>query len=189
MTNLSLKEIETLGELLAESPEPFVPMEADMLDGFLCALSLMNKPPEIHDWIPYVYDVNGNAKKFKAPALLRKLVLARGRELEETILAKKPIDPILYDEEVENPFSPLAPFADGFAFAASLWPELLENKSRAIQAALVGILRYQTKDEEDSVTSSVLTALNSEVRFASLDEALADVAACVIEIAEATRGI
>ena len=38
---LSLDEIETLGELLASTPEPAVPMEPDMLDGYLTAIALM----------------------------------------------------------------------------------------------------------------------------------------------------
>ena len=42
---LSLDEIETLGELLASTPEPAVPMEPDMLDGYLTAIALMTKPP------------------------------------------------------------------------------------------------------------------------------------------------
>ena len=39
--HLTLEQIDQLGELLAGIPEPFVPMEADMLDGYLTAIALL----------------------------------------------------------------------------------------------------------------------------------------------------
>ena len=50
MKPLTLNDIERLGELLAAVPDPFVPMEADQLDGFLTALCLLKVPPAIDDW-------------------------------------------------------------------------------------------------------------------------------------------
>lgn len=196
MKPLSLTDIEHLGELLAAVPDPFVPMEADQLDGFLTALCLLKVPPAIDDWFVYVMDASGNRRaKLSDPAdqaELRRLVLARGAEIESRILHEKPVDPIIYDEEVDEDspdgeLAALAPFADGFAFACSLWPELMKSQDKAVQAALVGILRHESPDEEEAAEDVSEENASAEVRFASLDEALEDVEACVQEIAEVTR--
>lgn len=195
---MSLEDIERLGELLASIPEAYSPMEADMLDGYLTALALMENPPETALWLPYVFDLEGSPQARLADARLqaelRALVFARGRQIEQALLEERPIDPIVYDEEEDagtgpdNPMAPLAPFADGFALACSRWPELVGNPKKAVQAALVGIFRYASDgtDGEDEVRG-IVDGLNEEVAFADLDEALADLAACVQEIAEVTR--
>ena len=157
MKPLTLNDIERLGELLAAVPDPFVPMEADQLDGFLTALCLLKVPPAIDDWFVYVLDASGNRRaKLADPAEqaeLRRLVLARGADIESRILHEKPVDPIIYDEDIdeddpEGELAALAPFADGFAFACSLWPELMKSQNKAVQAALVGILRHESPDED-----------------------------------------
>ena len=122
--SLSLEEIEQLGELLARIPEAFTPMEPDKLDGFLTALTLMKNPPAQPDWMNYVFDIDGNPRARLSQheqAQLQKLILRRGREIEETVLSEKPIDPILYDTdeltgeplEGEESLAALSPFADG----------------------------------------------------------------------------
>ena len=151
--SLSLEEIEQLGELLARIPEAFTPMEPDKLDGFLTALTLMKNPPAQPDWMNYVFDIDGNPRARLSQheqAQLQKLILRRGREIEETVLSEKPIDPILYDTdeltgeplEGEESLAALSPFADGFATACALWPELVRSKNKAVQADLVGFIRY-----------------------------------------------
>ena len=193
---MTLEDIERLGELLATIPEPFVPMEADMLDGYLTAIALMKAPPSIEDWIGFVFDVeNRNRARLPEPrqSELRKLILRRGAVLEQAILSQKAIDPIVYEEEEEgageNELSALSAFSDGFAFACSTWPELLKNEDKAVQAALVGVLRYETRNEEEQTEDedAVIDSIEEEVPFMNLDEALADLEACVQEIAEVTR--
>lgn len=62
-----------------------------------------------------------------------------------------------------------------------------------MQAALVGIMRYSSKDNaedesaEENETETILRDIETDVAFANLDEALADLQACVQEIAEVTR--
>ena len=85
MKPLTLTEIDRLGELLASVPDPFVPMEADQLDGFLTALCLLKVPPSIDDWFIYVLDASGNRRaKLADPAehaelLIRVAVVLRAR--------------------------------------------------------------------------------------------------------------
>lgn len=231
---LTLEDIDRLGELLARLPEPFVPMEPDMLDGYLTAIALLKNPPQIEQWIGLVYDLEGRSRarlsKESEQAELRSLILARGAEIEEQIISQKPIDPIIFEDddegdEADDPFAALRPFADGFALACENWPELMKSTSKAVQAALVGVLRYESeeksadaeKDESESpkkmrddadttadvvdngaetaaesdaegAKDDVLESIEEDVAFANLDEALADLTACVQEIAEVTRG-
>lgn len=197
---LSLEDIDTLGELLARIPDDFAPMEPDMLDGFLTAITLMKHPPEQNEWMPYIFDLQANPRaKLQEPdnSRLKKLILRRGSELEATILSEKPIDPILFDfdeetgEELigEDSLASLSPFADGFVLACSLWPELIKNKNKAVQAGLVGIIRWTEKEAaDDAEIASIQQEIDTEVAFADLDEALEDLQACVQEIAEVTRG-
>ena len=192
---LTLEDIDRLGELLASIPEPFVPMEPDMLDGYLTAIALLRHPPRIEDWIGLVFDIEGRTRASLASEEmqheLRKLVFARGAEIEQLILTQKPIDPIIFEDEPENPddpFDALHPFADGFALACSNWPELMKNTSKAVQAALVGVLRYESPDENTpDDEQEVAASIEEDMAFADLDEALADLTACVQEIAEVTR--
>jgi len=189
---LSLEEIDTLGELLASIPEPFVPMEPDRLDGFLVAIALMRRPPQTDAWLARVFDEDANpAARLDQShqTTLRRLILARGAELEAAILGRRPIDPILFEEELSDadPFAALRPFSEGFSFACALWPELLQTDDKAIQAALVGILRYAHVEEDDTETQGLVARIDEEIAFASLDEALEDLKACVGEIAEITR--
>ena len=174
MKPLTLNDIERLGELLAAVPDPFVPMEADQLDGFLTALCLLKVPPAIDDWFVYVLDASGNRRaKLADPAEqaeLRRLVLARGADIESRILHEKPVDPIIYDEDIdeddpEGELAALAPFADGFAFACSLWPELMKSQNKAVQAALVGILRHESPDEDGEEEETEAVDAAEEVRF------------------------
>lgn len=195
--NFTIEDIDRLGELLAAMPEAFIPMEADMLDGYLTAIALLKTPPKTEEWLPFVFDMDGNTRA-KLPnaqlqAELRKLIFARGEEIERQILSEKAIDPIIYDDEdeegeSEGDFSALAPFSDGFAFACANWPELLNSQDKAVQAALVGILRYESKSEDEPADEeAVIEEIEEEMAFADIDEALADLAACVQEIAEVTR--
>lgn len=196
--SLSLDEIDRLGELLASIPDPYIPMEADMLDGFLTAIALMEHPPRIEQWLAFVLDEEGRPLthwKEETYQEIRQLILRRGAQLEEWIVHEQPIDPILYIEEDEEDsvqsLSALTPFADGFSCACDLWPELLQSKSKPVQAALVGILRYCTpdsnKDKVEQDEEKIVESITTEVAFANIDEALADLQACVQEIAEITR--
>jgi len=196
---LTLKDIDRLGELLAKIPAPYLSMEPDILDGYLTAIALMRHPPEQSEWMPYVLDTEGRTEARligEEQTELRKLILRRGAEIEASILSETPIDPVVFDPEDEdgNPvegiegIAALSGFAGGFSLALSLWPELMKSTDKAVQAALVGILRYEELESDDEEElQQILESINSEVGFANLDEALQDLASCVQEIAEVTR--
>ncbi|MCF0252827.1 MAG: UPF0149 family protein [Duodenibacillus sp.] len=195
LKDLTVEDFERLGELLAGAPEDAAPMEPDMLDGYLSVIALLPSPPPVAQWLGQVFDLNGRlAMDPRDPwqAEVRRLVLRRGAQIERCLLQQRGIDPVVYDEDAADgeggaDFSALAPFAEGFALACSQWPALVESQDKAVQAALVGVLRYEPEDEEDGETSELVSEVSRQVAFASLDEAVEDLQACLQEIAEVTR--
>ena len=54
-------EFVELGELLAEMPDPFSPMEADRMDGYLTAIALLPERIPPSKWMPFIFDeTDGN---------------------------------------------------------------------------------------------------------------------------------
>lgn len=201
-------DFERLDELLSQVPEKYCSMSPDILDGFLTAIALMKSPPHITDWLPFVCDMeNGDPQVLmsmkRTGAQLRNMVLERGKAIEDAILHQTPISPVIYveedfDDELEQDnqieeldrYEPIRPFSLGFSMACSLWPELLHYNDKSIKAALVGILRYEPNDQEDSekLEQELSDAVEEEVPFANYQEALEDIEACIGEIAVITRG-
>jgi uncharacterized protein len=58
--DLSDAEFAELDALLAAIPEPLEPLDAVMLDGFLCGVIVQPVLPEVEDWLPYVFDAGGH---------------------------------------------------------------------------------------------------------------------------------
>ena len=64
----------------------------------------------------------------------------------------------------------------------------MKTTSKAVQAALVGVLRYESVNEDSQDDErEVAASIEEDMAFADIDEALADLTACVQEIAEVTR--
>ena len=97
---MSPVELAELDEMLASVPEPFEPMDAATLDGFLTALLLMPVEPPFGDWLPLVFDAEGRPGAVpddRSPlADLPDLVLRRYRDLDAMLEARNPIDPVVF---------------------------------------------------------------------------------------------
>lgn len=196
---LSPAELVELDEALASIPEPFEPMDAATLDGFLVALLLLPAEPPTGDWLPLVFDAE--ARTGAAPtdpqlaAQLPDLVLRRYHELDATLGARRAIDPIVFEIEDERGrpvggvagVAALEPFALGFLDAAQRWPGLLDSDDERIAAALVGVLRHLPEESLGDLLETRYE-LDVEAPLATLDAAIEDLAGCVAEIAAITRG-
>ena len=60
-SDLTDAEFAELDELLARTPEPLEPLDAVMLDGFLCGVIVQPVLIEPDDWLPHVFDFDGAA--------------------------------------------------------------------------------------------------------------------------------
>ena len=88
---LSDEEFILLGELLAGIPEPYEPMEADHLDGYLTALVCLPKRPPVGEWMLRVFDVRSRPEAVladrRAQQDLEDLVFRRFNSIERDLKA------------------------------------------------------------------------------------------------------
>lgn len=197
---MSAAELGELDELLAAIPEPFEPMDAATLDGFLAAILLLPEEPPMSAWLPLVFDAEGRPEAVPEGegdlAELPDLVLRRYRDLDATLVARNPIDPIVFELEDERgrPLGGIAgvaalePFALGFLDAAQRWPGLLDSDNEELAAALIGILRHLPEESLGDLRDTRYE-LDVEAPLANLDKAIEDLGTCVAEIAAITRGL
>ena len=103
---LSDEEFILLGELLAGIPEPYEPMEADHLDGYLTALVCLPKRPPVGEWMLRVFDVRSRPEAVladrRAQQDLEDLVFRRFNSIERDLKAGRPIDPIVYEPDEDD---------------------------------------------------------------------------------------
>lgn len=196
---LSDEEFIELGELLASLPEKFEPMEADRMDGFLTALVLLPEPVPPSDWMPYIFDEEGNPHATlpdeNDQVRLEDLIYRRYRSIENTLSRCEALDPIVYDVEDDNGrilsgwegIAALEPFAAGFLEAMNRWPDLRETKSELVDSALLGVLRHLPEDLIGDM-QEVKEELEFESPLENLKQATNDLAESIAEIASVTRG-
>ena len=172
---LSDEEFVEIGELLALMPEPYESMEPDRMDGFLTAIALLPEPVAPSEWMPFVFDEEGRSDAALTDSNkqhdLEDLVYRRMRNIERTLAACDPIDPIIYDVEDER----------GRPIGG--W----EANDEMIDSALLGILRHLPANLLGDL-AQIKEDLDFESPLENIKDALEDVAESVAEIAAVTRG-
>ncbi|MCG5031180.1 YecA family protein [Mesosutterella sp. OilRF-GAM-744-9] len=183
---LSDAEFAELEELLASVPEEHHPLEADAADGYLTALLLHPQEVSPEDWMPYILDSEGREPALAAVPRLEELLYRRYREIDSQLRGKSPIDPVILEDDGPSG-DELEPFALGFLTAVRLFPGLEETGSQAVNGALLGIFRHLPPEARGDLSGPIAEICRD---FPLKDErdALDDLAACVAEIAEVTRG-
>ncbi|MBE2241379.1 MAG: YecA family protein [Burkholderiaceae bacterium] len=166
---LSEDDIERLQAMLDAVPAPLDPLDASMLDGFLCGVLLQPQPPAPDRWLRYATDSEGRALPAAFDAKpLHALVLRRHAELAAAIGARQWFDPWVFeldepdppsgaaeedfDEADANPASQAVyPWVAGFALAMLHFPALMALDAGAITAPLALLYRHlQADDLEDA---------------------------------------
>jgi len=199
-------EITELDELLAAIPEDREPLDVVMLDGFLAGVLLQPEAVPPSAWLPLVFDAQGRETAVAGDAAqaqrLVGLLMRRHDELAACIAAREPFDPILFELEDEDgralagkdAIPALGTWAVGFMSALTAFPALLDEFGAQEEAAsaLIGILRHLPVDPEDAAANGGLFArgraeLDEEVPLADLDEAIVELVACVMGVADVTR--
>lgn len=195
---LTMDEIVQLDELLAQIDENNVAMDASETDGFLTALQLLPNEVAPSEWMPLIFSSQKNAQtslSHKDQDTLENLIYRRYREIERQLNACKPLDPIVFDPEDEDgnelcgeeSIVALQNFASGFLTAAQTWPGLLDTGDEALESALMGVWRHLPPEQLGDF-ETIQKDLLSEAPLEDLDDAIADLAICVGEVAQITRG-
>lgn len=191
-------EFVELDELLAQLDEENMAMDAAEADGFLTALHLLPQEVSPSEWMPMIFSASEEHQALlpqEDQDRLELLVYRRYREIGRLLSACKPLDPIVFDPEDENgniltgedSIVALEPFASGFLTTAQTWPGLLDTDNEALASALVGVWRHLPQDLMGDFEEIRLELL-SESPLEDLDDAIADLATSVAEVAAITRG-
>lgn len=201
-TDLTDAEFEELDQLLAQTPEPFEPLDAVMLDGYLCGVVVQPVLLETEAWLPHVFDFDGQPLPDDADPAWRErvttLILRRHAALNRAIAEDGWFDPLILELDDFNPprtddpaasLSPLSqalfPWVAGFQHAMESFPDLLELPDPAIDVALARLYRHlpaQTDEERE-----VVATLDKEHPLATLDEAIEDLIVIVADLEDLTR--
>lgn len=91
-------ERDELEALLDAVPAPFEPLDASMLDGFLCGVLVQPRRVGAAAWLPHITDVDGRALPARFDATrLHQLALRRHAELDDAIGRRHWFDPWVFE--------------------------------------------------------------------------------------------
>lgn len=211
--DLSDAECAELDELLAAIPEPLQPLDAVMLDGYLCGVIVQPSLIAADDWLPFVFDAGGHRwgaaepepEQLRARALIVRRHTALNRSIAEfgafdpfileplpTVQTREPAGGGAGSSDTAAP-APLDPIGDallswvaGFDQALQVFPGLDELGDERVAMALARLLRFLPEAEAES-GQAVADVLARERPLATLDDAIAEVVACVAELYDITE--
>jgi uncharacterized protein len=205
--DLSDAEFAELDDLLAATPEPLEPLDAVMLDGYLCGVLVQPVLLEPATWLAHVFDFEATPLPDDTDAAWRErttaLILRRHTALNRAIEEDGWFDPLVLEFDEEHPRQPvpegevdplaalspvsqaLMPWAVGFQHACVSFPDLMEMPDEAVMTALARLFRHlpaETAEERE-----VIATLEREHPLATLDEAMEELVVTVADLHDLTR--
>ena len=209
--DLSDAEWAELDELLESTPEPLEPLDAVMLDGFLCGVLVQPVLHETAEWLPHVFDFDAAPLPEDADPAWRErttaLILRRYQALNRALVEDGWFDPLVLEPDdregpADAPGEPIAadelqpvsespitqalmPWAAGFLHANLAFPDLTEAEDDAVAVALARIYRHLPAESAEEV--EVVEMLDREAPLATLEDAVDELIASVADLADLTR--
>jgi uncharacterized protein len=201
---LTDRDIAALDELLTGIAENRDPLDVAMLDGFLVGVLLQPDVVLPSDWLPLVFDSEGREALPDQKTAQRafELVMRRYNELAACIAAREPFDPIVFEMqddagaalEGKAAIVALMPWAAGFQNAFVAFPGLMETSAgndelTALMAVLLRHIPPELADDDDEreARAPVNAEMEKIAPLADLDEAIDELVATVLDIADLTR--
>ena len=200
--DLTDAEFAELDDLLAATPEPFEPVDAVMLDGFLCGVLVQPVLIEPEAWLPHVFDFDGQPLPEDADPVWRDrvttLIMRRHAALNRTLSEDGWFDPLILEPDDFNPprtddpaasLNPvsqaLMPWVAGFQHAMECFPDLIELPDPAIDIALARLYRHLPVQNDEE--REVVATLDREHPLATLDDGIEDLIVVVADLDDLTR--
>ena len=191
-------EFVELDELLCSLDESLGAMDAAEMDGFLTGILLLPQEVSPSEWMPMIFsvtDIPGEFADAQAQDRLEELVYRRYKQIDHQLATLQDIDPITFDVEDEEgnlldgeeEIIALEPFALGFLHAAQTWLGLLDTEESDLMSAMLAIFRHLPPEARGDM-EEMYEELQREAPLEHLDDAIADIAQSVKEIAAVTRG-
>ncbi len=156
-------DLAALERWLDRIPAPAEPLDAMMLDGFLCGVLLQPKPVPEAQWWRHVVDVDGRSIPLGFDdEPLRALVRRRHAELDAAIRERQWFDPWVFElDDEDDPLEAVMPWVAGFATAMEFFPALMRSDSPEVAEPLAVL--YRSFDPEDLEDADELLALIEEL--------------------------
>lgn len=201
--DLSDADFEKLDALLTQTPEPLEPLDAVMLDGFLCGVLVQPRLIPNEEWLPYVFDVDGRAPEVAGQAWFHQateMILRRHAALNRQIAEDGWFHPLVLEFAEDHPrqlpaegepdpleglsevSQALMPWVAGFQHATLCFPDLNEQADDASMAALSRLYRHLPVETDDE--REVVATLDREMPLSTLDDAVEDLVVAVSELYE-----
>ncbi len=205
--DLTDAEFAELDNLLLETPEPLEPLDAVMLDGYLCGVIVQPVLLEPATWFAHVFDFDGRPlpDDVNADWLQRTtaLIMRRHGALNRAIVEDGWFDPLVLEFDDEHPreavpegevdpaagLSPvsqaLMPWVAGFQHATVCFPDLAEMADDAVMWALARLYRHLPTETDEE--REVVATLDREHPLATLDDAMEELVVTVADLQDLTQ--
>lgn len=197
--DLTDAELDELGDLLERAPPQLEPLDLLMLDGYLAGVLVQPRAVAIDEWLPPALTSTDEPLPGDIdPAWLartRALVERRRDALNAAISEDAWFDPLVVDldqapptseyDAVQSPVSrALLPWAAGFHWARVRLGSLDEVGDESLGLLLARIDRHLPP--QDEADSEAIAALDRERPLGTLDAAIEDLVAAVVELWDLT---
>jgi uncharacterized protein len=182
-------DFEAVQALLDTLPDSLAPLDAGMLDGFLCGVLLQPRVIAAAQWLPYVVDIDARPAPADFPLKrLHQLVGARCAEIDRAIADRQWFDPWVYElgNDEAAPGEAVMPWTAGFITAMALYPALMDLNLRPLVEPLALILQYADGDDLEDA-DDILEAIAGMEPPRKMAEAVEDLVRAVLLIADVTR--
>lgn len=192
---LTEADIDALQDLLDALPAGLEPLDASMVDGYLCGVLLQPQRIPESRWMPHVTDVDGRPLPPHIDvSRLHALVRRRHAELDAAIGRRQWFDPWVFelddapDEAPASPSQTVYPWVAGFATAMELFPALMRDKEEQLTEPLALLYRHlDPEDLEDA--DALLEEIESLEPPERLEEAVEDLVRATLLIADVSRPV
>ena len=194
---LTETDIARLQSLLDAVPAPLEPLDAVMLDGYLCGVLLQPRQIAEADWLPPVFDSRGEEEDSRPAPLpaafdaapLHELLRRRHAELDAAIARREWFDPWVFELDAARPSEAVYPWVAGFALALGHFPGLL-SQAAGDRAALIEPLalvyrHLEPDDLEDA--DELLAEIETLEPPADLAEAVEELVRATLLLADVSR--
>lgn len=202
MSDLSDAEFAELDELLAATPQPLDPLDAVMLDGYLCGVLVQPVLLARSDWLPPVFDLEGQALPESVDPAWRArctaLIERRYASLQRSLADDGWIDPLVLElDQSDEPAMPeelralgpvssaLMPWVSGFQYAAIRFPDLAQSDNEAVMDAMDRLYRHLPSETDED--REMAAALDREHPLETLEKGIEDLVLTIAELADLTR--
>lgn len=182
--------------LLDAVPAPLEPLDAVMLDGYLCGVLLQPQPVAEAAWLPFAFDARDDGEPRPPPrgfdaAPLAALMRRRHARLDAAIARRDWFDPWLFEfddgDASAGATDAVYPWAAGFALALTRFPRLMAlDQATALLEPLALIWRHLDPDDLEDA-DELLAEIETLEPAADLAEATEDLVRAVLLLADVSR--